>query len=565
MKFLKLVLSIITCLFIGFYSNAASADTCNGLLRNSQFSALPNTTIESAETVVGKFAPPDGTTPFDDLPSFCRVTAKYAPSAVSNIQIEVWLPTNGWNHRLEGVGNGGLAGAISYAALESAIRGGYASVSTDTGHVDTNNSWLSVPDLEADYGYRAIHGMTVIAKVVAAQFYHLPVQISYFNGCSTGGGQGIGEAENYPGDYDGILAGAAANFPTHLRANILWNAKATLDDRASYISSNKLPLITYEVLKQCGGPDAIADGFLDDPQTCNFNPEVLKCKKEEDPTTNPCFSEPQILAIRKIYQGAVDPSTNESIWPGFLYGSEGPTNTSGGGTVTWEKEIAGPQPDPLGTLFYDDAVLNNSTFNFHEMNFSSYVHLADQKYPYLNHISANIGTFIGLGHKLLMYHGFADPVISTQNSINYYGRLAQITGSEHRLDDFDKAVLLTQESVRLFMVPGMGHCGGGPGPVSFDALTPLVNWVEHGTAPALIPASHIDALSRVITFTRPLCPYPQEAQYNGSGDRTHAANWSCYERPFLFNPFFYVLGTNIYNDDLAVHVADPLYEFPVKD
>jgi feruloyl esterase len=535
-------------------------------MQSIALAGLPDTIIESAQTTSGTFTPPDGTAPIPGLPSFCRVTAKYAPSAVSDIQIEVWLPSTGWNGRLQGVGNGGLAGSITYTALAPAIMTGYASVSTDTGHVASDTTWLAIPDKERDNGYRAIHGMTLIAKAVVQQFYSSAPQASYFNGCSTGGGQGFGEVQLYPDDYDGVLAGAPQDFATHIRATAIWNGKATLDDPASYIPPAKLPQITAAVLAHCGTPAEVADGFLQNPQLCRFDPFLLSCAAGQDPTTSACFSPPQITAIRKLYQGSVETDTHELIWPGYEPGSEGPVNSSGGGTVSWATETAGPLPFSAGTTFYSYAVFDNPKFDFHIMNFTSDVQKADQEYPYLNHHSLDLSGYIGLGHKLLVYHGFDDPLLATQSTINYYGSLVHRIGEDHHIDDFNQALRATQQSVRLFMVPGMGHCGGGPGPVSFDALTPLVNWVEKGQQPKTILASHIDATSKQTIFTRPLCPYPQEAAYIGSGDRTNAANWSCKDQPFTFDPRFFIDGANIYSQSTATdRVQHPLLEYPVNE
>jgi feruloyl esterase len=208
---------------IAFGATPVAADTCSNLTANVKLRALPNTTITTATTVSGTFTPPDGTPALLGLPSFCRVAATLTPSPTSDIKVEVWLPTTGWNGRLQGVGNGGLAGSISYTAMAPAVEAGYASASTDTGHVASDLTWLTDPEREADNGYRAIHLTTVFAKDVIRQLYGGPVKYSYFNGCSTGGGQGVGEAQRYPDDYDGILAGALQIFATHLRAVDIWD------------------------------------------------------------------------------------------------------------------------------------------------------------------------------------------------------------------------------------------------------------------------------------------------------------------------------------------------------
>src|SRR5450631_561253 len=239
-------------------------DSCASLANNSALRALPNTTITFAGSVTDTFAPPSGAATIHGLPSFCRVTATIKPSPVSDIKVEVWMPAQGWNQKLQGVGNGGLAGTISYGALANAIENGYASVSTDTGHVASDGSWLPNVEKEKDYGYRAIHEMTIAAKEVVQEFYGKAAGRSYFNGCSTGGGQGLGEAQLYPKDYDGIVGGAPQIFPTRLRAAHIWNFQAAGKDPASNLSKNTLALVTSAVLKQCGGQYGVADGFLSD-------------------------------------------------------------------------------------------------------------------------------------------------------------------------------------------------------------------------------------------------------------------------------------------------------------
>ena len=516
----------------------AAVDSCSSLISNASLRSLPNTRIISAAVVSGAFTPANGAPTIHDLPSFCRVTATLAPSAVSDVKIEVWMPAEGWNGKLQGVGNGGLAGTISYSALAPAIKNGYASVSTDTGHVVTDTTWLPVEDKEKDYGYRAIHGMTVTAKAILQQFYGRAAKRSYFNGCSTGGGQGFGEAQLYPEDFDGIVAGAPQDFPTHLRAAVISDFQAAGNDSASNLPKNTLSLITTAVLSQCGGKDALADGFLsEDPRTCRFDPRQLLCKEGQDRAT--CLTAPQVTAVNKIYGGAIDPRTKEQVWPGLMPGSEEPV---GPGTVGWQVAgINGPTPFVAAAQFYSLGVFQNPNFDFHTMDIGSAVKLAEKKFPFLNHTSADIDAFLRRSGKLLMYHGWDDPLISPLNTIDYYGSLVEAIGRKRHLGR-DAALGEAQKSVLLFMVPGMGHCSGGPGPDAFDAIGTLDQWVDQGVAPDRIIASHLTG--GVPAFSRPLCPFPQEARYTGSGDRTNANNWVCAARPFTFDPTFYKARSN---------------------
>lgn len=518
---------------MGLGAVPAAVDSCSSLLGNGSLRSLPKTTITSATLVSGTFTPANGAPAIHDLPAFCRVTATLAPSAVSDVKVEVWMPAAGWNGKLQAVGNGGLAGTISYNALAPAIKSGYASASTDTGHVASDTTWLPIEDREKDYGFRAIHGMTVAAKAILRQFYGRAAQRSYFNGCSTGGGQGFGEAQLYPQDFDGILAGAPQDFPTRLRAAVISDFQAAANSSASNLPKNTLSLITTAVLSQCGGKDALADGFLsEDPRTCRFDPEGLLCKTGQDQAT--CLTAPQVTAVRKIYAGAIDPRTSELIWPGLMPGSEEP---AGPGTVGWQLSgMNGPTPFAAAAQFYSFGVFQNPDFNFHAMDIGSAVKFAEKKFPFLNHTSTDIDAFSRRGGKLLMYHGWDDPLISPLNSINYYGSLAEATGSKRHLGP-DAARTETQKAALLFMVPGMGHCSGGPGPDNFDAIGALDQWVDKGVAPEKIIASHLS--NGAPTFSRPLCPYPQEARYTGSGDRANANNWACTAQPFAFDSNFY--------------------------
>ena len=511
----------------------AAVDSCASLAKNLALRSLPNTTVTFAGTVSDTFEPSGGGAAIHGLPSFCRVAATLKPSPVSDIKVEVWMPLQSWNQKLQGVGNGGLAGTISYGALAKAVEEGYASVSTDTGHIITDDSWLPVVEREKDYGYRAIHEMTVTAKAIVTEFYGKAAARSYFNGCSTGGGQGFGEAQLYPSDYDGIVAGAPQIFPTRLRAAHIWNFQAASNDPAGKLPKQSLALITAAVLKQCGGEYGVADGFLsNDPRACRFDPAQLLCKSGQDAAS--CLTAPQVSAAQKIYDGLADPRTKLTIWPGFARGSEGPAGT---GAVGWQVfGINGPKPFVAAEKFYALGVLENPQTDFHTIDPANLVSLAEEKFPFLKHTSTDISAFTRRGGRLLIYHGWADPGISPFNTIDYFGALVEATGRKQHLDP-SAALNKTEQSARLFMVPGMGHCSGGPGPDDFDAVGALDRWVERGAAPDRIVATHLTGGK--VDYSRPLCPFPQEAQYSGSGDRRDAGNWACVARPLSYDTSFY--------------------------
>ena len=257
---------------------------------------------------------------FRDLPAFCRVAATLAPTSDSDIKIEVWLPLSGWNGRLQAVGNGGWSGSIAYPGLASGIRQGYATASTDTGHSGSSGEFVQGhPEKLIDFGYRAVHEMTVTAKAIITAFNGSGPKLSYWNGCSSGGKQGLKEAQRYPADYDGIVAGAPANNWTHLEVGSLWVAQAVHKDEASFIPQAKFALIHKAVLDACDALDGVKDGVLEDPTRCHFDPQALKCAGEDAPT---CLTAAQVEAARKIYAPATNPRTGKEIYPGLEPGSE---------------------------------------------------------------------------------------------------------------------------------------------------------------------------------------------------------------------------------------------------
>jgi feruloyl esterase len=472
---------------------------------------LSDTTITSVQSVAaGAFTPPvaarggggRGGPQFSDLPAFCRVAATLKPSADSDIKIEVWLPLTGWNGKFQAVGNGGWSGAINPGALAAPLRRGYAAAMTDTGHEGGSGSFaLGHPEKLVDFGYRAVHEMTLKAKAIIEAFYADGPKLSYWVGCSSGGKQGLKEAQRFPEDYDGIVAGAPANYWTHLVAQSIWVAQAVHLDEASYIPPSKYPLIHNAVLNACDARDGVKDGVLENPVQCKFDPKVLECKAGDAAT---CLTPAQVEAAQKIYAPAVNPRTKQAIYPGLAPGSE----------LAWGG-LAGPRPLSIATDHFKYVVFQDPNWDFKKLNFDSDIALADKRDSgLLNATDPNLKAFFARGGKLLQYHGWNDQLISPMNSIDYYKSVLNAVGA-------NKA----QESYRLFMVPGMNHCAGGDGTSSFDMVSALEQWVEKGKAPEQIPASHLT--NGVLDRTRPLCPYPQVATYKGSGVTSDAANFGC--------------------------------------
>nr|HEV7954581.1 tannase/feruloyl esterase family alpha/beta hydrolase [Candidatus Acidoferrales bacterium] len=309
MKINRLTTFAIVAAFAACAAHAQSTPNCEALAKL----AIPQAKITSVESVAaGALTLPGQGSPaqaaaasafFKSLPAFCRVAVDSTPSSDSDIKIEVWLPASNWNGKFQGQGNGGFAGSIDYRGMGTAITQGYASASTDTGHTASTAglgaAWaLNHPEKITDFGYRAIHLMTQIAKILVTNYYGSNAQHSYFSACSNGGRQALMEAQRYPDDYDGIIAGAPANYWTHLLANSIWNTQALALDPASYISAKKLPAIASAVNDACDKLDGVADGILNDPRQCHFDPNVLLCK---DADADSCLTAPQITALKKLY------------------------------------------------------------------------------------------------------------------------------------------------------------------------------------------------------------------------------------------------------------------------
>jgi len=502
-------LGVLVFAAIGLTSRAGAATPCENLASLR----LPDTTITNAQSVAaGAFALPaapggrgggPGQAAFKDLPAFCRVEATLRPSSDSDIKIEVWLPASGWNGKFEAVGNGGWSGAINVPQLAAAVQRGYASASTDTGHEGGSGSFaLGHPEKLIDFGYRAVHEMTVKAKTIIAAYFGDSPARSYWNGCSSGGKQGLKEAQKFPADYDGIIAGAPANYWTHLTAHSIWVAQAVHRDETSFIPQSKYGVIKAAVLEACDSRDAVKDGVLENPAQCKFDPGILQCKAGDAPT---CLTSAQVDAARKIYGPATNPRTKQIIYPGLMPGSE----------MGWGG-LAGPQPLSIAVDHFKYVVFHDAGWDYRKFNFDSDLALTDKiDDGLINATDPNLKAFFGHGGRILQYHGWNDQLISPMNSINYYKSVQDAMGGAAEVN----------ANYRLFMMPGMTHCAGGDGPSSFDPLTALEQWVELGKAPEQITASHMT--NGKADRTRPLCPYPQVATYKGSGSTDEAASFVC--------------------------------------
>ena len=471
---------------------------------------LPSGAVSSAQAVAaGGFSEPKGadggaTGGFQRLPAFCRVAVTLRPSSDSDIKVEVWLPVAGWNRKYQAVGNGGWAGSISYAAMASAIERGYATSSTDTGHTVASASFaLGHPEKLIDYSYRSEHEMAVAAKAIVSAFYGSGPTRSYFNGCSTGGRQALVEAQRYPQDFDGIIAGAAANPKSRLDAWRIWLAQAMFKDMDSFIPPSKHPMIHQAVLNACDALDGVRDGLIENPMRCQFNPVTLVCQGSDG---SGCLTPAQVEAATVVMSPVKNRTTGELIFPGFEPGTE----------LGWSRMLGGPQAYDTAVDQFKYIVFNDPKWDWRTFNLERDVAASDAaSNGVLAAVNPDLTAFAQRGGKLLTYHGWADPNIAPQASVNFFRNAIAATKPPAQSPDW----------LRLFMVPGMGHCRGGAGPDTFDMVAALEAWVEHGQAPTRIVASRLSAGK--VERTRPLCAYPQVARYTGTGSIDEAANFTC--------------------------------------
>jgi feruloyl esterase len=434
------------------------------------------------------------------LPAYCRASGELRPSPDSSVKMEVWMPADNWNGKFQFVGGGGWAGIISYPAMAAALQEGYATASTDTGHTGGNALFaIDHPEKLTDFAYRAVHETTVVAKRLIEKYYERAPRLSYWNGCSTGGRQGLMEAQKFPNDFDAIIAGAPANYQTHLHAWDLSVAVPPLKDPAAAVPAPKLALVEKAAVEACDAKDGVKDGLINDPRACTFDPSALLCKGGD---TDSCLTSPQLESIKRVYAPARTKS-GEVVFPGKEPGSETGWGAVLGGQVAPGVSVGSFQ------VAYNDANWDAKTFDLDRD-----LKLVDEKVgSIVNAINPDLSAFKSHGGKLLLYHGWNDTAISPGNTVNYYQSVLKKMGGKQ--DDF----------VRLFMAPGMQHCGGGPGPNQVNYMAVMERWRESNAAPDTLTAYHV-ANNRV-DMTRPLCPYPQVAQYKGTGSVNDAANFVC--------------------------------------
>jgi feruloyl esterase len=494
-------------------AGAVSASPCEAL----KSAPLKNARITSAQLVPagpwtpqvpagagrgGPGAPPaTPTVPAVLLPAHCKVAAVLTPSSDSHIEMEVWLPAETWNGKFQAVGNGGWAGVISYGALATALQEGYATASNDTGHKGGNALFaIGHPEKLTDFAYRAVHEMTVQAKVLVEAYYGRASRFSYWNGCSTGGRQGLMSAQKYPADFDAIVAGAPANYQTHLHAWDLSVSVPVLKDPAAAVPPAMLEMVNKAVVAACDAHDGVTDGLLTDPRACTFDVATLQCSAGE--TSSSCLTAPQVASLKRVYTNART-DTGLTVFPGKDPGSE----------VGWNGVLSGQQAPGVSVGSFQVAY-QNANWDAKTFNMDRDLKAVDEKVgAIVNAVDPDLSAFKARGGKLLLYHGWNDTAISARNSINYAESVQQKMGGNQ------------DAWMRLFMAPGMQHCGGGVGPNQVNWMGALERWREAGVAPNRLEAAHVT--NNRVDMTRPLCPYPQVATYSGSGSTNDAASFVC--------------------------------------
>ena len=491
---------------------------------------LPDTTITAAEVV------PAGAFHAAITTAACRVAGSIAPTADSDIRFEVWMPVAGWNGKFLSAGEGGYAGSINYGGIGGALRRGYAGGSTDTGHVGGTADFApGHPEKVSDFGWRGKHLQAVRSKEIIRAFYGEPARHSYFSSCSNGGRQALMEIQRFPEDYDGVIVGAPANNWTNHFAGFVWNEQALWNTPGAWIGPEKLAAIQAATLAGCDALDGVEDGVVEDPRRCDFDPASIACPSGADGPG--CLTPPQVDAVRKIMAGPRNPRTGEPIYPGYFTSAAG----EGGSWGAW---ITGPEAPGasiqgfFGNAFFGRIVheiLAPGVWDFSTFDFDADLAFANAKTEHtMNSYEADLHPFRTEQRrgKIIMWHGWEDPAISGADAIAYYEKVLRETPE-------------ARSFFRLFMVPGMLHCGGGPGPNAFgqnlaqtpplsdapehDILSALERWVEEGTPPTRIVAVKYAGNNPAngIERTRPLCAYPQVAAYQGRGSTDDEASFVC--------------------------------------
>jgi feruloyl esterase len=497
---------------------AAAQPSCESLASVK----IPNVTITAARDMGpnweipatgGMFATPRGQKV--SVP-FCRVEAFSAPTSDSHIGFEVWLPeAAGWNGKYLAVGNPGFMGGIARGALAGIVQNGYVAASTDTGHTDDGYDWAKLhPEKLVDWGHRAVHETAVAAKKLIQSYYGKPVQFSYWNSCHNGGNQGLNEAQRYPEDFNGIVAGDPAYYVSRLQAGSLYIGWVSLKDGVKapgYIPPGKYPVLNRAALDACDGKDGLVDGIIEDPPRCGFDPEIIQCPGNTDSAS--CLTADQVETAREIYDGARF-NNGTPVYSGFEPGSE----------LGWAMMAAGPDPLSINASYFASMVLENPKWDFRTFNVDRDTRLAEARTgKAIDAYNPDLRPFKKNGGKLIIYQAWNETIVPPRTIIDYYKNVEKAMGESSQTQDF----------ARLFMAPGHSGCPGFSNAEDFNTLKAVEQWVEKGVAPDKIILTHREQVKfgeqGKALRTRPVCAYPKVARYKGSGDPNDAASFSCVE------------------------------------
>jgi hypothetical protein len=520
----------VTSVFSMSFASLGRAETCEGLANLK----LPNTVIKSAQQVgAGEFAAP-GRGKQTDFPGFCRVVASVKPAPDSDIGVEIWLPTDQWKGVFHGNGNGGYGGSLisGYAGMEAGLRRGYASATTDTGTAPAStlngDPLIGHPQKWKDWGMLSTHVMTQTGKAIVKAFYGEEAKRSYYTGCSTGGQQGLIEAQFYPEDYSGVLVGAPVMNRTWGHALAIWDYRSANLVAGHKLSDAKLGLLHRAAISACGakGNGLATDPFISDPPSCKFDPAELTCKGAE---SDSCLTAAEVQTAKDFYSGPLNRAGRPTYY-GWEVGSEAP------GRSGWGFAQAGSNNEPAFDGLFKWVF--GPEWDWRKFDFDRDMPKVDAELgPALNGVMrGDLSRFRALGGKLVIYHGWADTLVAPGQTLAFYDDLGKKFGGTKK----------AQEFTRLFMAPGVMHCGGGDGPSAFnsanggarkppsdkpddDIFAAMIHWIEDGVAPTQVIATKYvdDTPAKGIAMQRPLCAYPQRALYKGSGDTNAAVNFAC--------------------------------------
>lgn len=477
---------------------------------------VAHTMIALSEPIAaGAYQPPVPDFPFpadySRLPAFCRVAGTIQPSADSDIRFELWLPATGWNGRFLQTGNGGAASSVIYSSMAEPLARGYAVANTDTGHQGGMGdfTWAAGhPEKLTDYAHRAVHELTVAGKAITAAYFGKTPAKAYWYGCSTGGRQGLKEAQRYPEDYDAIIAGAPANNWSPLMALSILTQNNLSGPEA--LGLDKLALLKEAAIAACDAQDGVQDRVIAELRSCRFGPASLTCRAG---ATQQCLSEAEVAAAQRIYRGVVDGAGRTRI-PG----------TGPAGEPAWAS-YATPQFS-IGSNYFRNVIARDASWDPRSFEVDRDLARAEQADGGAAvAMDPDLAPFLARGGKLILYHGTTDGLIPYGNSVNYYESVVQTVGARR-----------ARAGLRLYVVPGMEHCSLGDGAYQIDWLGAMENWAERGQAPDALPAAHPAVAPPNPmgppappgkAFTRPACAYPKLARYDGKGDAADAASYRC--------------------------------------